>query len=121
MSTDLKRAAMGLGLGAAASVLLSLADGIPWRLVPMDTWGVVALLVLGGVAAIGGLAGQRWLVWIATLGFAAAAAVQLVQLTAGGTNTLGGNGSTFALLLGFAVGLFAVAVCRATPDEADLA
>lgn len=115
MSADLNRTAAGLGLAAAASVLLGLADGIPWRMVRIDTAGIVLMLVLAAVAVAAGVTRMRLLVWIAGLGFVAAAALQLVQLYHEGTNTFGGNGSTIALWLAFAVGLSAIGLSGSSP------
>ncbi len=114
----LDRSAAGLGLGAAASLLLGVADRTPLRLIAFGTGAVLVVLVLAAVAVAGGLLAIRPLVALAGAGFGAAAALQVVQLSLGGTNTLGGDGSTVGLLLGFAVGLLAVGLVR-VPDSIE--
>jgi hypothetical protein len=104
----LDRCAAGLGVGAAASLLLSIADRAPLRLFTLGTVGVVATLALAAAAVAGGVLHLRLVVIVAAVGFAGAVVLQVVQSSLGGTNTLGGNGSSVALHLGFAVGLFAV-------------
>lgn len=112
MSNELGRAAVGLGVGAAASVLLGLGARQPWRLVTIGGIGILVILALAALAVAGGRLRQRGLVLLAGLGFLAAAALQLVQATLGGTNTLGGDGSTIGLLLGFGVGLITVGLTQ---------
>jgi hypothetical protein len=113
----LDRCAAGLGAGAAASLLLSIADRAPLRLFTVGGAGVIVTLVLAAVAVAGGILHLRVLVILAAAGFAAAVVLQVVQSSLGGTNTLGGNGSSVALHLGFAVGLFAVGLAAAPVSE----
>ncbi|MQA10312.1 MAG: hypothetical protein GEU98_17510 [Pseudonocardiaceae bacterium] len=117
LQTPLSRAAFGLGAGAAASVLLSLASGPPLRLISLNGIGVLIMIVLAALAMLGGLIGLRLLVALAGLGFLAAAALVVVQWAARGTNTLGGTGATMTLMLGFAIGLLAVGSVRDRPVE----
>jgi hypothetical protein len=110
----LERAAVVLGAGAAASLLLGIADRTPLRLIAFGTGAVIAVLVLAAAAVLGGLLGVRLLVVLAGAGFAAGAVLQVVQLSLGDTNILGGDGSTVGVFLGFAVGLLAVGLARTT-------
>lgn len=106
--TRLDRAAVVLGVGAAASLLLGVAERTPLRLIAFGPGAVAVTLGLAVVAVAGGLLGVRALVALAGAGFAAAAVLLVVQLSVGGANTLGGDGSTVGVFLGFAVGLLAV-------------
>ncbi|MGP3685783.1 Rv1678 family membrane protein [Streptomyces sp. IBSNAI002] len=114
------RTAAGLGVGAAASCVLAITDGPPWRLVTLGGTGTLVMLVLAAVAVTAGLVESRALTVLAGAGFLAAAVVQLVQIAWTGANLLGGDGSTVALLLGFAVGLLALGLTPA-PDDRDTA
>lgn len=112
------RTAAGLGIGAAASCVLAIADGPPWRLIALGWAGALVILVLAAVAVTAGLLESRALIVLAGAGFLVAAVVQLVQIAWTGANLLGGDGSTVALLLGFAVGLLALGLTSA-PDDRD--
>ncbi|MCP3818651.1 hypothetical protein NLX86_11125 [Streptomyces sp. A3M-1-3] len=116
--TATARTAVGLGLGAAASTVLGIADGTPWRLVTLGGTGTLVLLILAAVAIAAGLSGVRALIVLAGTGFLAAAVLQLVQIGWTGANLLGGDGSTVALLLGFAVGLLALGLAPAVTPAA---
>lgn len=113
------RAVIGLGVGAAASVLLSLADKRPWWVVTLDGTGRLILLVLAAVTVAAGLLAMRALVAVAGLAFLAAAVLQLVQMSWTGANLLGGDGSTLSLLLGFAVGLLALGLTPAPASHGN--
>ncbi|MCY0931497.1 hypothetical protein OTB20_36005 [Streptomyces sp. H27-H1] len=102
------RTAAGLGLGAAASTVLGIADAPPWELVTLGGTGTLVVLVLACLTVAAGLSGVRVLIVLAGAGFLAAAVLQLVQIGWTDTNLLGGDGSTVALLLAFAVGLLAL-------------
>lgn len=65
---------------------------------------LVVFPLLGMVAVVGALAGQRVIIAAAGAAYGVAALVQLVQLGRS-TNWLDGNASTFSLLLALAVGL----------------
>ncbi|MFD4242165.1 hypothetical protein ACFWP3_11295 [Streptomyces sp. NPDC058525] len=107
------RTAVGLGVGAALCTVLGIADAPPWRIVTLGGTGMLVLLLLA-VAAVGaGLSGVRSLIAVAGAGFLAAAVLQLAQIAWTGANLLGGDGSTVALLLGFAVGLLALGLTPA--------
>ncbi|WP_063745992.1 hypothetical protein [Kribbella catacumbae] len=113
----LDRAAVALGAGAAASLLLSIAERAPLRLFSLGAVGVVVMLVLAAAALIGGYLHLRPVVILAGAGFAAAVVLQVVQASLGGTNTLGGDGSSVALHLGFAVGLLTVGLAPTTSSS----
>ncbi|MCP3756986.1 hypothetical protein [Streptomyces sp. TBY4] len=102
------RTASGLGIGAAVSTVLAIADGPPWGLVALGGVGTLVLLLLAAAAVAAGFSGVRSLIALAGAGFLAAAVLQLVQIGWTGANLLGGDGSTVALLIGFAVGLLAL-------------
>jgi len=121
MAARVRRAAIGLGLGAAASTLFAIPERAPWRLVAFGGGGVIVTLVLAALAIGGGVLARRALVVAAGLGFAAAAVVQLVQLVLGAGAVLGQDGSTMALFLAFAVGLAAVGTAQYPTSEAAAA
>jgi hypothetical protein len=106
------RAAAGLGVAAAAATLLAVPRQTPWHLVGLGGVGYTVVLVLAAIAVVGGLTRLRLLVMLAGLGFLAATVLQLVQLSNGHTNTLGGDLSTVSLLAGFAVGLLVLGLIR---------
>jgi hypothetical protein len=108
----LDRSAVGLGLGAAVSPLLGLADRTPLRLIAFDMGAVLVTLILAAIAVVGGFLRLQPLIVLAGAGFGAAATLLVVELSLGDTNTLGGDGSTVGLFLGFAVGLLAVGLVR---------
>ncbi|MEN8654820.1 hypothetical protein ABCR94_30575 [Streptomyces sp. 21So2-11] len=113
------RTAAGLGVGAAASSVLTIADGPPWGIVTLSGTGMLVLLILAAVAVTAGLSAMRMMIALAGAGFLAAAVLQLVQIGWTSANLLGGDGSTVALLLGFAVGLLALGLSSApsSPDS----
>jgi hypothetical protein len=113
MANRYDRAALALGFGALASSLFALEPGSGGKadFVEIRGAGLVVILLLGACAVVGGVVGNRVLVIISGAGFAVAAAIQLVQFGRP-TNWLAGDGSTFALLLGLAVGLVAVGTAR---------
>lgn len=107
------RAAVALGLGAAASTALGIAETSPWRFVALDGTGTLILLALAVVAVLAGLLAIRALIVLAGVLFVAAAVVQLAHLTWAGANPFGGNGSTMSLLLAFGAGLLALGLAPA--------
>lgn len=114
MPTRLDRAAFVLGIGALACSVFAIAPGSQRNkadFVQLQDLGLTVLLVLGAIAAVGGLIGNRLIVIVAGAGFAAAAVVQLVQW-GHATNWLAGDGSTASLLGGFGIGLLAVGLTR---------
>lgn len=115
----LDRPAIALGVGAAASLLLGIADRTPLRLIAVGPAMAVVTLILAVVAVTGGVLAIRPIVLVAGAGFLVAAVLQVVQLSLGGANTLGGDGSTVALCLGFAVGLLAVGSAARSSRSTD--
>jgi hypothetical protein len=110
--SQVDRAAVGLGAGAAAATLLAVPKRTPWHLVGLGGVGYTAVLLLAALAIAGGLSRLRLVVALAGLGFWAVAILQLVQLSGGHTNTLGGDLSTVSLCGGFAVGLLVLGLAR---------
>ena len=103
------RAALVLGVGALACSVFALAPGSQDKadFVELKDTGLIVLLILGAIAALGGLVGNRLVVTVSGAGFAVAAVIQLVQWGRD-TNWLAGDGSTVALLGGFGLGLLAI-------------
>ncbi|MGH3756831.1 Rv1678 family membrane protein [Actinophytocola sp.] len=117
MSNRLDRAALVLGIGALACSVFAIAPGSQSNkadFVQVADAGLVALLVLGAVAVLGGLVGQRLVVVVAGLGFVVAAVVGLVQWGSG-TNWLTADGSTVSMFGGLGIGLLAIGL---TPRDA---
>ncbi|WP_434587203.1 Rv1678 family membrane protein [Streptomyces sp. A5-4] len=116
--TAIAKAATGLGLGAAASVVVGISDAPPWRIVTLGGTGMLVLLILACLTVAAGLSGVQALIVLAGTGFLAATALQLVQIGWTDANLLGGDGSTVALLLAFAVGLLALGLAPAAHRDA---
>src|SRR5262245_59028305 len=100
----LNRAALVIGAAAVVSSLLGIPGSTQFRLARIGGGTAVVLIGLGVLAIIGARLGRRPLVAIAGVGLLAAAGLQLAQLGRS-TNWLGGDGSTFGLLLGIGLGL----------------
>ncbi|MFC4494677.1 hypothetical protein ACFPA8_11090 [Streptomyces ovatisporus] len=113
------RAAIVLGLGAASSTVLGIADTSPWRFIALDGTGTLILLALAALAVVAGVLALPGLIALAGAAFVAMAVVQLIQLGWADTNLMGGNGSTMALLLGFGVGLLALAPAPPAPRQPE--
>lgn len=107
MRTTFDRAAVVIGVGGVLSVLFALTTSSDNNFVKVGGTGLLVFLVLGLLAIAGGLSGLRPLVLAAGGLFVLAAIVQLVQFGRS-TNWLDGNGSTFALLLAWGLGLLVV-------------
>ena len=105
------RAAVALGAGGVASVVFALSTSSNNNFVAVHGFGLLVFPLLGAVALAGGLTGRRVLVLVAGGLYAAAALLQLVQFGRD-PNWLGGNGSTFALLAAWGVGLLVVGLAR---------
>lgn len=103
------RAAVVLGLGAVVSGVLGWLTKAtpPLDFAPVRTVTLLVLVVLGLLAAAGGLLRRRALVLIPGAVLIGAAVLQLLQIGRS-ANWLDGNGSTMALLGGFGLGLLAV-------------
>ncbi|MPZ81050.1 MAG: hypothetical protein GEV28_11905 [Actinophytocola sp.] len=117
MANPLDRAAFVLGLGALVSSVFAIGPGSQRKadFVQVADAGLVVLLVLGAIAALGGLMGQRLIVAVAGVGFVVAAVIGLVQWGQA-TNWLAADGSTVSLLGGFGLGLLAVGLTPRHPS-----
>lgn len=107
----LDRAAWWLALAALPFALFALGGPVTVHLVKVTGPALVVLLVLCALAAAGARTGRGVLIMAAAAGLLLAALVQLAQ-NGRGTNWLGGDGSTYAVLLGFGVGLLALGLGR---------
>lgn len=107
----LDRAAIALGTAGVASLLFALTTSSNNNFVLVHGLALVVFPALGAVAIAGGALGARTLVLLAGVGYLLAALLQLVQFGRS-TNWLGGNGSTFALLLAYGVGLVVLGVAQ---------
>ncbi len=107
----LDRAAIVLGTSGIVSLLFALTTSSNNNFVLVHGLGLVVFPALGVVAIAGGILGARTFVLVAGVGYMLAAVLQLVQFGQS-TNWLGGNGSTFALLLAYGVGLVVVGVAQ---------
>lgn len=103
------RAALALGVTGLVSPLFALSTSSNNNFVLVQSLGIVVLPLLGLLAVVGVVVARRPLVLLAGAGFAVAAVLQLVQFGRA-TNWLGGNGSTFSLLMALGIGLLVVAV-----------
>lgn len=111
------RAAIALGLASIASLVFVFEQLGDYRFVPIGGPSALIAGVLGLLALVAGLLRLRILELLAGLGFAAAAAVVLVDATAEG-DWLQTNLSAMSLWLGLAVGLV---LAGAAPREAPAA
>lgn len=107
------RAAIVLGAGAVLSLVFALTTSSNNNFVKVQGIALLIFPLLGLVAILGGVTGRRPVVLSAGVLFALSAVLQLVQFGRS-TNWIGGNGSTFALLLAFGVGLMVVATAKTT-------
>lgn len=98
------RAAVALGVLGLVTPGFALSTSSNNNFVLVQGLALVVFPVLGLIAIVGGLIGQRALIAAAGSAYGIAALVQLVQLGRS-TNWLDGNASTFSLLLALAVGL----------------
>ncbi|MGI8901196.1 MAG: Rv1678 family membrane protein [Nocardioides sp.] len=108
------RTALALGAVGVIAPVFALSTGSNNNFVVVDGLGLVVFPVLGLVAVLGVVLDKRPVVVLAGAGFAVAALVQLVQFGRS-TNWLGGNGSTFAMLMALGIGLLVTAL---TPPPA---
>ena len=111
------RSALVLGLVAAGCGLFTFIEPIQYRLVRLEGWSLVLLLVLAGGTVAAALLRNRPLLAVAGAGFVAAAAVQLAVWS--GSNPLGGDGSTVSLFTGIGVGLLVLALTPLPDPRAD--
>lgn len=115
MSThsSIGRAALALGAFGVLSPVFALTTSSNNNFVLMKTAAIFVFPVLGLLTIVGVLLGNRIVILTAGAGFAVAALLQLVQF-GHATNWLGGNGSTFSLLLALGVGLLTLAALGPT-------
>ena len=107
------RAAIALGGGAVLSLVFALTTSSNNNFAKVQGVALVIFPVLGLLAIFGGVTGRRPVVLTAGVLFVLSAVLQLVQFGRS-TNWIDGNGSTFALLLAFGVGLLVVATAKPT-------
>jgi hypothetical protein len=113
------RAVLALGAVALASPLFALSTSSNNNFVLVRGLGLVVLPLLGLVAILGAVTSRTPIVLLASAGSLAAAGLQLLQFGRS-PNWLGGNGSTFSLLLALGVGLLVAALAPiplASDDE----
>ena len=113
MSThdSIGRAALALGAFGVLSPVFALTTSSNNNFVLMKPAAIFVLPVLGLLTIVGVLLENRIVIMTAGAGFAVAALLQLVQF-GHATNWLGGNGSTFSLLLALGVGLLTLAAWK---------
>ena len=121
---SMRRGAFALGALAVGSPLFALGRPRFTDFLTMKPAAIIVVPVLGLLVLVGAVTGLRLLVFLAGLGFALSALLQLTQFGRS-PNWLGGDGTTFSLLLGLAVGLLAVSAIPPTaypprhPDDDD--
>lgn len=115
MSThdNIGRAAPALGALGVLSPVFDLTTSSNNNFVLMKPGAIFVLPVLGLLTIVGALLESRMVIMTAGAGFAVAALLQLVQF-GHATNWLGGNGSTFSLLLALGVGRLTLAALGPT-------
>jgi hypothetical protein len=111
------RSARILGVGALLCGLFTFVEPIQYRLVRVNGWSLAVLLVLAAAAIAGGLLRDRRLLIVTGGGFLVAAGLQLIVW--GGSNWLGGDGSTVSLFAGFGVGLLALGLTPLPDSPSD--
>ncbi len=117
--TPAGRAVLALGGLALASPLFALRTSSNNNFVLMQDLGLVVIPLLGLVAVLGALATRRPIVLLAAAGFALAATIQLAQLGRS-TNWLGGNGSTFSIMMAVGIGLLVVTLAPDLSSSYDV-
>lgn len=105
--SSMRRGAFALGALAVGSPLFALGRPRLTDFLTMHAAAIIVVPALGLLALVGAATGLRLIVFVAGLGFALSALLQLTQFGRS-PNWLGGDGTTFSLLLGLAVGLLAV-------------
>ena len=119
--SSMRRGAFALGALAVGSPVFALGQPRLTDFLTMRMAAIIVVPVLGLVVLVGAVTGLRLLVFLAGLGFALSALLQLTQFGQS-PNWLGGDGTTFSLLLGLTVGLLAVSAIPPTvypPEYAD--
>ena len=113
------RAVLALAALALASPIFALSTGSNNNFILVQGLGLVVLPLLGLVAVVGALTSRVPVVLLAAAGSLAAAVLQLLQFGRS-PNWLGGNGSTFSLLLALGAGWLVAALApipRTSDDE----
>ena len=122
--SSMRRGAYALGALAVGSPLFALGRPRFTDFLTMHAAAIIVVPVLGLVVLAGAATGLRLLVFLAGLGFALSALLQLTQFGRS-PNWLGGDGTTYSLLLGLAVGSLVVSLIPPTahppqyPDDDD--
>lgn len=111
---DLPAVVLGVGALLGSLFTFSTSGPAPVDLILVRGAGLIAIVVLGIVAVLGGMLRLLVLVIVAGAGFVAAAVIQLLQLGQP-INWLGGDGSTLSLMGGLGLGLLAVALTPRPP------
>ncbi len=111
--SSMRRGAFALGALAVGSPFFALGRPRFTDFLTMQMTAIIVVPVLGLVVLVGAATGLRLLVFLAGLGFAFCALLQLTQFGRS-PNWLGGDGTTYSLLLGLAVGSLAVSAIPPT-------
>lgn len=112
------RAALALGAAGVLSPLFALTTSSNNNFVLVKPAAIFALPLLGLITIVGVVLDNRLAILAAGTGCTLAALLQLVQF-GHATNWLGGNGSTFSLLLALGVGLLTLATVGPTDPPSD--
>ncbi len=115
LTAEQSRMATGFGVGALASCAFHFFNGDNFQLLQIEGKGLIVLLAVGVAAIVGGLLRNALICLTAGVVLLAAAVVALITL--GGSRWLGGNASTFAVFLGFGVGLVGIALVALLPSR----
>ena len=119
--SSMRRGAFALGALRVGSPLFALGRPRFTDFLTMQPAAIIVVPVLGLVVLVGAATGLRLLVFLTGLGFGLSALLQLTQFGRS-PNWLGGDGTTFSLLLALAVGSIAVSAIPPTaypPQYAD--
>ena len=109
------RAALILGAAGIASPVFALSTSPNNNFVDVEGLALLVFPVLGAVAVLGVVLASRPVVLASGAGFVVAALVQLAQFGRS-PNWLGGNGSTFSLLLALGTGLLVLGLTPSVPS-----
>lgn len=117
MSTALtprqRRIATGFGAGEIACGGFHFLGGENFQLLQIEGTGLVVLLATGVSAIVAAVLRNAVICVITGAVLLVAAVIRLVQL--GGPGLLGGNASTFAVFLGFGIGLLVIGLDALLP------
>lgn len=118
MSRQEGRAALWIGVGSIASCLFTFVSGDNLQLVLVGTSAVIVLIVLGIAAVVAGAMRNATATLVIGGVFVLAAVLGVVQLGSS-SQLLAGSSSTFALYLGFGVGLVALGLTALRGSSLD--